>query len=95
MVNLAVSVKFARHNMVSFCEGVVQEVKKASTEVEIRGILISSINEYQSAHGNEHNSMLILNLIASMRSAYVENLKDKHASSSLLTAISVLRNFQQ
>jgi hypothetical protein len=80
--------------MVLFCEKVVGEIKNASSEVEVREILIRSVNNYQAAHDGQYNSMLILNLIASMRAAYAGTAED-HVSDMLLAAISVLREYQK
>ena len=81
--------------MVSFCEEVVSEIKSASSEIEIRGILTRSLGNYQVTRGALNNSAVILNLIVSMRAAHVEVVDDYRTSSALLTAIAVLRDYQK
>ena len=79
--------------MVSFCEEVVREVGGASNEIEVREILGRALKNYQLNSGADH-SLLVLNLIVSLRAAWAER-KNPDTSGGLLIAIDVLREHQK
>lgn len=80
--------------MVAFCKAVIREIKGASNDVEIREILSRSLKDRNDTRGGPNHSMLILNLIVSIRAALAEK-PDQHTLSMLLFAMAELREYQK
>lgn len=77
--------------MVSFCEDIINEIKYASTDLELREIVSESFVKLQ-AKGMFNESVFIMNMIVSMRAAKA-NQFDHHIAKNLDQAIEIFRKY--
>jgi len=77
--------------MVSFCEDIINEIKRASTDLELREVVGESFVKLR-AKGMFNESVYIMNMIVSLRASKANQL-DHHIVENLDSAIEIFREY--
>jgi hypothetical protein len=79
--------------MVSFCNEVVNEIKAASDETALVGVIRSSMSRFRNERNSFNDDGYIMNMIVSLRSSERETLSSRSID-NIRIAIAIFKKFQ-
>lgn len=78
--------------MVAYCEGVINEIRSADTEIELRSVITRSINGFKTR--NSPGDLFIMNMIVALQASKAEDLTTE-ARKNTIRAIEIFREHRR